>query len=435
MLLPLMAGASDNLEPVYSDEFREPVAAEYSEVIEITAPEHNCTGADCAKLPPIEIARDMTWFEVDPTVNRTISTDPFVRAMQTNGSLSYLDAALGKMQRRVDNLCANGICEIEPVAPVRLNVDNSYNIRKYDKTVDWKTGVPLWDDSVAHYIDKNFEPSFDTITYELADAPSAETAVIVEELLVPRKPTGNLWLNTKYVAQDMGCATSAAFGTGKCAKSSAKPNMDLAFKKELIKKDDGCPFKTLNECDIWRTKPMVREVVAPRSNALRPAAMQTFIDATRENPDIIATDAAAKPMLSRYHALVQSARSCCTEGIKYSLKRAGATDDLIYKFLIDDANFYGLGSRCLMMSDADMQMNFPGNATANVAAGVRDGCLCRGRQWFSAMLAPFITAYAENPEFATAPFEYTYIDGLDRETTVSVNYDVQNVLDILETCP
>ena len=130
-----------------------------------------------------------------------------------------------------------------------------------------------------------------------------------------------------------------------------------------------------------------------------------------------------------------NAQACCTDGMAYSLQQAGASADLIYKFLSDDANFYGFGSRCLMMTDYDLDTQYPNTATAVVAADVRNGCLCRGRQWFKAMLAPFEQAYKALPEFKDTEFYYTYTDGLKREITVSVNNDVQNVLKQLEQCP
>ena len=133
--------------------------------------------------------------------------------------------------------------------------------------------------------------------------------------------------------------------------------------------------------------------------------------------------------------LMRSAQACCTDGLAYTLRDAGASDGLIYKFMADDANFYGLGSRCLMMTDQELDSKYPNTATAVVAADVRNGCLCRGRQWFQAMLAPFKQAYELSPEFAASKFSYTYKDGLQREITVSINEDVQNVLKQLEACP
>jgi len=119
----------------------------------------------------------------------------------------------------------------------------------------------------------------------------------------------------------------------------------------------------------------------------------------------------------------------------YELRQAGASDGLIYKFLADDANFYGFGARCLMMTDYDLDTKYPNTATAVVAADVRNGCLCRGREWFESMLAPFEQVYSQMPEFRDALFNYTYTDGLGREITVSVNNDVQNVLKQLSQCP
>lgn len=370
-------------------------------------------------------------------------------------------------------------------------VQGTYRQRGYDKTVDWRDGVPIWDDSIINYKDKDFsdwylEPSPEIYLREV-DAPTAPaprpampaimqvstspdpmapvavypaarvaapvvdgdtiyantnpidlynqnmedaaaTRARVEELLTPARPTTNCWTDTpdmvvsnnfnmpaprpEYTAQDMSLVVSQAFG-----------------------RVDGCPFTAETECEIWRRKPMIRETVAPRSTKLRPELLDAFIVKAKCNKNIEASDPVAAPLLDRYKMLMRSANACCTDGMAYSLKKAGASEGLIYKFLADDANFYGLGNRCLMMTDAEFDAKYPNTATAAVAADVRNGCLCRGRQWFKAMLAPFQDAYAAAPDFANAKFEYTYTDGLQRQVTVSINNDVQNVLNQLEMCP
>lgn len=330
--------------------------------------------------------------------------------------------------------------------------DGKYTPRTYDKTVDWRDGIPIWDDSISDYKYKDFSDWFleplpeiylrdsDTVAIQTTDtinpvemyrqnmADAAATRARVEELLTPKRPTGNLWgadtvsvtnesapamtPRPEYTAQDMTVIVEKTFGTG-----------------------DGCPFETETECNIWRRKPIVRETVSPRSPKIRAENMAEFIAAAQCDANISASNPAAAPLLARYKMLMQSARACCTDGMAYALKQAGATDGLIYKFMADDANFYGLGARCLMTTDAELDAQYPNTATAVVAADVRNGCLCRGRQWFTAMLAPFRDAYAAAPEFADAKFNYTYTDGLQREITVSINNDVQNVLKQLEQCP
>ena len=300
------------------------------------------------------------------------------------------------------------------------------------KTVDWKNGVPIWDESINSYKYKDFSDWFLEPTPEIylrdADpvelyqqnmADAAATRERVEELLSPQKPSDNLWFASapkqEYVAQDMTEIVTKTFG--ECAY------------------DDGCPFETETECEIWRRKPIVRETVSPRSPKLRDAKVSEFISAAQCNKHITANEAVSAPLLDRYKMLMRSAQACCTDGMAYALKQAGATDGLVYKFLADDANFYGFGSRCLMMTDHDLDTQYPNTATAVVAADVRNGCLCRGRQWFAAMLAPFQQVYSALPEFKDTQFNYTYKDGLQREITVSINNDVQNVLKQLSQCP
>ena len=320
-----------------------------------------------------------------------------------------------------------------------------------DKTVDWRDGVPIWDDSIAHYRRKDFsdwflepspeiylrevdapsyvaDPAIDLYQQNMADA--AATRARIDELLEPQRPQFNLWTDDcddsdgilyapapKYTAQDMTEIVNVAFGS----------NTYSSY--------DGCPFDSETECEIWRRKPIVRETVSPRSPTIRVDKLNAFIEAAKCNSSIKANEAVAAPLLDRYKMLMRSANACCTDGLVYSLKKAGASDGLVYKFMSDDANFYGFGSRCLMMTDEELDTKYPNTATAAVAADVRNGCLCRGRQWFQAMLAPFQQAYAAAPEFADQKFYYTYTDGLQRKTTVSVNNDVQNVLKQLELCP
>ena len=300
------------------------------------------------------------------------------------------------------------------------------------KTVDWKNGVPIWDESINSYKYKDFSDWFLEPTPEIylrdADpvalyqqnmADAAATRERVEELLAPQKPSDNLWFanapKPEYIAQDMTEIVTETFG--ECAY------------------DDGCPFETETECEIWRRKPIVRETVSPRSPKLRDAKVSEFINAAGCNKHITANESVSAPLLDRYKMLMRSAQACCTDGMAYALKQAGASDGLVYKFLADDANFYGFGSRCLMMTDHDLDTKYPNTATAVVAADVRNGCLCRGRQWFSAMLAPFQQVYSALPEFKNTQFNYTYKDGLQREITVSINNDVQNVLKQLSQCP
>ena len=312
-------------------------------------------------------------------------------------------------------------------------VHGEYNAKISDKSVDGFDGVPIWDDSISSYKYKDFSdwflgPAKEAVVttvrwedpveiYEQNMADAAATMERVEELLTPKKPSSDLWFESapksEYVAQDINIVTEQI----------------------VIESDDGCPFETDVECEIWRKKPMVRETVSPRSSKIRDIKMSEFIAAAQCDEDITAAHPTAKPLLERYKMLMASAQACCTDGMTHSLRQAGASDGLIYKFLADDANFYGFGNRCLMMTDYELDTKYPNTSTASAVADVRNGCLCRGRQWFKAMLSPFEQAYQEMPEFKEMPFYYTYQDGLKREIKVSVNNDVQNVLKQLEQCP
>ncbi len=428
-----------------------------------------CIGAGCdvapisnnVGTPTVLGVVEETSFVATPVAAPTTRMVPAVPAYSTEPQYIYAGAV---PMRNIKTISVKPVPE--DTRPALYDGTNgNYKTRGFDKTVDWRDGVPIWDDSIVNYKKKDFsdwylEPAPEIYLREI-DSPAesvmarygtppavieetesidavalynqnmsdaAATRARVEELLMPNKPAENLWTDTlvvnnvdtpaipaprpEYVAQDMTEVVAIAFGAG-----------------------DGCPFDSETECEIWRRKPLVRETVAPRSPKVRPELLDAFIAKAKCNKEIKASDPTAAPLLDRYKMLMRSAQACCTDGMAYSLKKAGASDGLVYKFLADDANFYGLGNRCLMMTDAEFDTKYPNTATAAVAADVRNGCLCRGRQWFTAMLAPFRDAYAAAPEFAESKFDYTYIDGLQREITVSINNDVQNVLNQLAQCP
>ena len=356
--------------------------------------------------------------------------------------------------------------------------DDEFVSRGYDKTVDWRDGVPIWDDSVPSYRYRDYSDWFLEPMPELyirdADVPSEPVATVVaenpfdsneisvvdlykqnmadaaatrarvEELLAPQKPSDNLWTDNVgtgvvSVTNEQNTTVIDNAPVQHITLPSPRPEYTAQDLTELVTvtfgRADGCPFETETECEIWRRKPIVRETVSPRSPRIRDDKMAEFIAAARCDKNITANNPLAAPLLERYKMLMNSANACCTDGMAYSLKQAGASDGLVYKFMSDDANFYGFGARCLMMTDDELDTKYPNTATAAVAADVRNGCLCRGRQWFYAMLAPFEQAYRAFPEFRDYKFYYTYTDGLQREITVSVNNDVQNVLQQLSVCP
>ena len=197
----------------------------------------------------------------------------------------------------------------------------------------------------------------------------------------------------------------------------------------------GCPFSTPTECAVWARKPTISESVAPRSKTLRDSVMCDITSAIEANPNVSGDDKVMLPLVQRYKVLMRASQSCCTGGIMHKLKSAGMKKDSIYKFLADDANFSGFGSRCVVMSDDDIGNSESYPATSATIADVRNGCICKSKNNIRALLAPFEQLYADYPEFADAPFEYRHYDGVGRAVTDSINVDVQNVLHQLEMCP
>lgn len=209
------------------------------------------------------------------------------------------------------------------------------------------------------------------------------------------------------------------------------------WQKMLIRQKLGnCPFDTVAECNIWRTKPTRRESLVPTETKLSNYKMTDIVATLDVTGGLDTESPVAAPLIERYKMLMRASHVCCTDGLVYALRRAGASDGLVYKFMVDDANFYGVGERCLMMTDADLESNFLNEpSTVATVSDVRNRCLCQGRQTFYDILAPFTAVWRASPEFAESPFVWHYTDGLNRTVTVSINQDVQKVLDQLAQCP
>lgn len=306
----------------------------------------------------------------------------------------------------------------------------------------------------------------------------AKTRERVDELLIPKQTSQNLWTDDEFVSNGESVqavvmlpppqAQPVVFEPAKFNKKATLKdtafslgeqtyygetvyiiNNFLSESGDNIHETDGgfykyaktmgdekCPFDNAAACEIWFRKPVITETVAPRSHNLRHGVMDKISQTVAENPNISANDATMKPLLERYQVLMRASQSCCTGGLTYRMRKAGATNDLIYKFLANDVNTSGFGSRCFVMDDeAIMSYDTKHQATTSTVIDVRNSCVCKSKENLTALLAPFNQLYQKHPDFAGAPFEYEHIDGLGRKFIDSVNIDVQNVLTQLDMCP
>jgi hypothetical protein len=225
-------------------------------------------------------------------------------------------------------------------------------------------------------------------------------------------------------------------------KNSKKEQLEkwnaTAPKKDMWDDDDefrGCPLETVEECRIWKIKPTVPETLSNRTPEISNASLDGLIVLARAGNAITSDLRDAAPLVNRYRALLASSRACCTSGLVYNLREAGASKGLIYKFMVDDANFYQFGERCLTITDDELDENYANTSTAEVVADIRNTCLCRKKEYFETLLAPFIRLADASPAFANSTFGWQYTDGLKRKITVSINRDVNAVLKQLDNCP
>lgn len=199
--------------------------------------------------------------------------------------------------------------------------------------------------------------------------------------------------------------------------------------------DYNCPFATESECEIWYKKPIYTESVAPREPRINPIKIDDMIYVLENGTQISANNAVFAPLVERYKMLINASKACCSEGIIYKMHNKNASDRQIYNFLKDDANYFAVGTRCLVMNNNDISANYSNGVSGEMVTNVRNTCLCKNRKWFDSLLAPFEILYQSVPSFKSSAFDYTYSDGMRRDVTVYINQDVQNTLNMLAECP
>ena len=219
-----------------------------------------CIGAGCdvapisnnVGTPAVLGVVEETSFVATPVAAPTTRMVPAVPAYSTEPQYIYAGAV---PMRNIKTISVKPVPE--DTRPALYDGTNgNYKTRGFDKTVDWRDGVPIWDDSIVNYKKKDFsdwylEPAPEIYLREI-DSPAesvlarygtppavieetesidavalynqnmsdaAATRARVEELLMPNKPADNLWTDTlvvnnvdtpaipaprpEYVAQDM----------------------------------------------------------------------------------------------------------------------------------------------------------------------------------------------------------------------------------------
>ena len=204
--------------------------------------------------------------------------------------------------------------------------------------------------------------------------------------------------------------------------------------QSMCEHDYNCPFDTPEECAVWYKKPLYKAAVTPRAPHISYDKSEDMVDVALANPDVSANNKYMSPLLERYKMLMNAGDACCTSGIVYKMRQNGANDSDVYEFLKNDANYFAITKRCLVMSDRDIYRSYSNGVTGQMVADVRDACLCKNRQWFDSLLQPFNDIYERVPDFRSGAFTYMYKDGLNRKVNVSVNEDVQKTIYTLSNC-
>lgn len=204
---------------------------------------------------------------------------------------------------------------------------------------------------------------------------------------------------------------------------------------ETCEYDYNCPFETADECAIWYKKPAYTTTVAPKLPHINTVRVDDMLYAIASKAKVSGNDEEMQPLMQRYKMLMNASEACCTAGIIHKMRLGGASDMDVYNFLKNDANYFGITKRCLVMADEDIKSSYSNGVTGKMLADVRNACLCKNSQWFDTLLQPFVDIYELSPTFKIKAFMYNYTDGMQRDLSVSVNNDVQKAMGMLSACP
>lgn len=199
--------------------------------------------------------------------------------------------------------------------------------------------------------------------------------------------------------------------------------------------DDNCPFATEAECAIWHKKPIHKTALLPRAPHLNTVRTDDILYAIYANYDVDASEPAMAPLVERYNILMRASSACCNAGILHKMREKGASEKEIYQFLKDDANYFAVTKRCMVMNDDEFDSSYSNGVTGKMAIEVRNACLCKNRQWFETLLQPFFDVYYHAPMFEDRPFVYSYRDDMQRDVTVYINDEVHTTMGLLGACP
>ena len=146
--------------------------------------------------------------------------------------------------------------------------------------------------------------------------------------------------------------------------------------------DYNCPFETAQECSVWYTKPVHNTSLEPRAPHINSVLVDDMLYAIYANYDVSANHPMMAPLLERYKMLMRASKSCCTFGIMYKMQQNELSDMDIYNFMKDDANYFAVLQRCMIMPDEDISRTYSNGVTGQMVADVRNSCLCKNKDWF-----------------------------------------------------
>ena len=363
-----------------------------------------------------------------------------------------------KYYRSIDEEAVPVWDEFVPVND-KTNYEDSYDVGK-SSPGEWN----WWNTNEYHNMDglnmdKFWDPTVDYKAFEFyteRENLDGKNMILTDKRSCPFADSVECkkWLGTPHIVEIL--PSSVGFIPIERKKTDAEIEVEKLLKSKSARKEmrekwypakqhnnmwvsdpdfQGCPFETEAECMIWKSKPTIPETLSNQKPMISPAYIDDIIAVARAGKQITADMKNARPLVDRYRSLLAAARACCTSGLIYNLRAAGASKGLVYKFMVDDANFYQFGERCLMITDDELDNSFANTETAEVVADIRNTCLCQKKEYFESLLAPFVQVAEASPEFAENGMNWQYVDGLKRKISVSINRDVNIVLRQLDNCP
>jgi len=184
-----------------------------------------------------------------------------------------------------------------------------------------------------------------------------------------------------------------------------------------------CPFRTAEECEVWRRKPVVRTGGSEsRGPSIERQRLCIIIDELRQNRRLPVESVSGRALIGAHRLMLNNGRRCCVDAATDIIKKSGGTAQDAEGFVSGNAEFL---DRCIAWSEDEIEKISGGGSFGEFLNEVQNRCFAVGGTNIRKMLTPFVQLFNSAPDLEELPLDYDYTDPQGQARRVSITDDVK----------